>query len=338
MNNVSMVFRAAALLLLAHAAMANAAVTGKRSPLGFSLSGGLGTIHGGDLNRMIADWHAVIAGPDYEALSPTIEWADFQGVSTLGAEVFYHLSTRFAVSLGFEVLKKHIQGEITFTGGPGTDEWNDNYYFYHVEYRDESAFKPENSLSAIPVILNAYCFVTGGRPLRAFVKAGVGYYFASLKSTYQETTTYHYRTDRYDWPGGALSDVYRDESTTATTFVDRAKCGALGFHAGAGFEFDVTSSMTLLIEGMHRTADLGRWKGTGSVAHRSYRSYGWQSEGYQQDEEAWTYSYPGDLCYLLIDKGPRVMINNDEWGLGDVRPALIKLGGFSFRVGFKIRF
>lgn len=329
---------ATALLFLAGVAVATPGTGGKRKSFGLILNGGMSFIDGGHLNLMVRQMNLAVANIEDPNTTGTVDWKEFKGVPKIGAEILYYVSDRIALSLGFEVLKKKNIGAI------GLDRsWTEDQDFgdltEHVEFQSVTTFQPENTLSAVPLTLSATYFVPVGKLGQAFVRAGIGYYMARFKSLYPFDSQTDYRIE--DYYLGSLTDLYTEESTITSTYADESTVNGLGFHAGLGFEFDLSKTLAVICEGGVRVADLRNWTGSGTESSEYWARAGWQSSGLEEYSDSDRSEYKGELIYapdVGIENGSLVLVENVQWEIEGARPAVIKLGGFTFRVGFMIRF
>jgi len=327
-----------ALFLLAGVAVAAPGTEGKRKTFGLILNGGMSFIEGGHLNLMVRQMNLAVANIEDPNTTGAIDWKEFRGVPRIGAEILYYVSDRFALGLGFEVLKKKNIGAI------GLDRsWTEDHDYgdsaEHVEFQFATTLQPENTLSAVPLTLSATYFVPVGKLGRAFVRAGIGYYMARFKSLYPFDSQSDYRIEEYYL--GSLTDVYTEESTITSTYTDESKVNGLGFHGGLGFEFDLSKTLAVICESGVRVADLRNWTGSGKETSEYWSRFGWQSSGLEEYSDSDISEYKGELIYAPdagIENGSLVLVEDVHWELEGARPAVIKLGGFTFRVGFMIRF
>jgi hypothetical protein len=329
---------AVVLLLLAGRAAAGPGTAEKGKRFALAVNGGMSFIDGGDLNLMIRQTNLAVANIEDPNMTGTIAWKEFKGAPKIGAEIFYHISDRFALSLGFEVLKKKTVGSIGLDRA-FTEDYDYGDSAEHVDFQSLSTILPENALTAVPLTLSVTYFIPAGHRGRAFVKAGIGYYMARLKSSYAFDSQTDYRIEEYYL--GSLTDLYTEESTITSAYADTSKVNGLGFQGGLGFEFDLSKTLALVCEGGIRVADLRNWTGNGTQTSDYWARAGWQSSGLTEYSDSDRRDYKGELVYAPdagLENGSLVLVENLDWGLEDARPAVIKLGGFTFRVGFLIRF
>ncbi|MBE0461752.1 MAG: hypothetical protein IBX60_09000 [Candidatus Aminicenantes bacterium] len=169
-------------------------------------------------------------------------------------------------------------------------------------------FTEEVKVSAIPVRLGVYYSLPLSSRARFLLNGGVSYYFAKWSEAY-----------RNEWSGGWFNTV------------QEAKASGIGFHGGLGFEFNLVSNISFVLEEQGRYAKIGGFKGD-----KEFRAFipGWESstEGslYYFEWLPWT-----DNWY------PMIQILEEE-PIGDrirkVRKAKIDFSGFTLRAGIKIKF
>ncbi len=218
------VFGAIAMLCLLAMTMPSVA---QESPKRFSLilSGGYGTITGGDIPKVIdgtnATIHDLAAMSDFVVVDTlkTAKWGP-----ELEAEFLYRPSRNFGVSLGTGFLRKaddtQAAAELEAVARLSLD-WTATY-------------------RVIPLRLSGYYFFETGSKVTAYAKAGIGYYFGKMTFT----------TRSEEWLLGITIWDQNDGEATAS---------GLGFHGGLGIEYHFSSTIALFIEAAGRYVDLKDW-------------------------------------------------------------------------------
>jgi len=334
MKKSTTVILAAGLLLLAQAAYAG---PGKKGSFGFSLSGEMRLINGGDLNGMVRDWNKLMADPDMADYSPKIDWQEIKTVPMFGAEIFYHVSSRFAVSFGVEYMKKKNSG-LASLGWSDEYEYEDVDGYYLITEDYTSDYSPDVTVSAVPLTLNAYYYLPVGKWGQAFAKAGIGYYLAKMESVYTIKQNFSYEDEYYYL--GSLVSTYIAEDDSNSVISNSAKGNALGFHVGLGFELNMSSALALVVEAGFRQADLKNWDGEATLNYTYSEQYGYLPDELYTYTDSGSESYSGRLIFMedaLYDGDSLVLVENPDWDYLDSRPAVIKLGGPSLKIGVKIR-
>ncbi|MBN2199805.1 MAG: hypothetical protein JW747_08160 [Candidatus Aminicenantes bacterium] len=153
--------------------------------------------------------------------------------------------------------------------------------------------------SAIPIRLSFYYFMPAGANMNVFFNAGAGYYLAKANYTYVLTNS-STETTEYDMSGGGL-----------------------GFHGGLGLEYALSPMFGIVAELQGRFASFAGFEG--------------------EQRNGTTYS--GTLYYFEGDLGtstfPLITIDDtmpSGSGVSNAREAKVDFSGFSFVVGFFVRF
>lgn len=223
MKNRCVSIIAAAFLFLSLAIPSPAQEVSKKFSL--KLSGGYGTITGGDIPTVMDGMNATIR--DLAAIS------DFAVVDTIEAaksgpewevEFLFRPARNIGVSLGTGYLRKaddtRIAAELEGLASLTLD-WTATY-------------------QVIPLRLSGYYFFKAGSKMTAYAKAGIGYYFGKM--------TYTIRTE---------------ENLLAVTLWEQndgeATSSGPGFHGGLGLEYPLSPSFSLFLEAAGRSISLKDW-------------------------------------------------------------------------------
>jgi len=259
-------------------------------------SGGYGNTAQGDLdevldglNSQLADLAAMVglANPDDVE---NVNWGlDFEG------EFIFSLSKKFGVGLGVGYMERKIDSSVEFGLEPlisGSFSWEPKY-------------------TAVPINLSGYYYLPINSKMSAYLKAGIGYYFAKI--TYKIQQEFKVLGYPNDWE--------QNEG--------EAKDNGFGFHGGLGFEYKMTESISLYAEGMGRYVNFKNWDVDNTwtdLSGYTLRQSGtfWYVEEYVEDTGKY---YPS---LELSEQKP------SNQGLRNVRKAEIDFSGFSFRIGVKI--
>lgn len=202
----------------------------------------------------------------------------------------YNLSSQFALSAGLG----YIQGK---SSGKDTT--------IRTESTGTATF--DNTVSAIPVTLGLYYYVPLFSKSRLSIGGGASYYFTNFDHR-------HYREDGLGWW------LTNDRS---------GHSGGIGFHGRIGFEYSVSKSVTILVEGLGRYAKIDGFEGTRN----------------QHDSNNWSAST--EVAYYFVERDQpgfgwfqRVIASNEEPSgsqYRNVRPAEVNFSGFTIRIGLKIK-
>jgi hypothetical protein len=320
--------------------------------LGFSLSGGLGMINGGDFNAYIRDWNAYCADYNdyYNGDYYTIDWKEMKSMTNFGGEVFARFGKNFGVGLGVEYIKKSNPGNIAWDDeGSETDTYWWGYVNY--SYYEHDTYVYDQTLTVIPITLNLYYYIPLDHTGEVYFKVGPGYYLGTLKSTLDYSGSWGYY-DEYHWSDGDLwpphwkSDTVESENSNAD-----ATCNTIGFHFGAGFNFNLGNNIALFGEALYRLANFKEWKGSAGYDYNYQRDYGWYNNGWvdhvtitASDDDTWD----GDLWHYIwhsssfdadyTEIGLWEDKPDDTSSRSEIRPAEININGFAFKVGIKFFF
>ena len=239
------------------------------APKKFSLvlSGGYGTITGGDLPMVMDGMNAQIrdlaAAVDLTVVD-TLEipkWGP-----ELEAEFLFRPARNFALGVGTGFLRKADDTRVA------------------AELEDLARISLDWTAThqLIPLKLSGYYFVEVGSKLTAYAKAGIGYYFGRM--------TYTVRTE--ETLLGITIWEQNDGVATASGF---------GFHGGLGIDYPLSTTLALFIEAAGRYVSLKDWsvENDYSTAWASERETGtfWYAE--ERDEALGKY-YP--TLYMLEEK------------------------------------
>lgn len=259
-------------------------------------SGGYGSLSGGDLativdglNEQLADISR-LAGASISGEIKNAKWGpEFEG------EFIYSLNERWGVGLGVGYIRKSAESGAQLQIG--------NYAGIRFDW--EPVYK------VVPVTLNGYYNFPVSSKMNAYVKGGVGYYFAAWD--------YKIRQEN-ELVGITVWD--ENEGT--------AKDSGFGFQGGLGFEYGLSDSISLFVEGSGRLVNLKNWdvENVNRNALGSEMDTGtfWYVEEYEEDTGKY---YPS---LELLDEEP------SDPDLRNVRKAEISLSGIVFKVGVKFRF
>lgn len=325
--------------------------------IGFSLSGGVSNINGGDFNRYIRDSNAFAADANRYwsgyLYSYSADWKEVRWLARLSGEIYIRFGETFGVGLGAEFYNKTNPGTL------GSD-----YFYPFMEYGSGSYALCEVSkdlitrisqtLTVTPITLSFYRFLPVGPHAEAYVKLGVGYYRAKLASDLVEAMEYIYKEIWYENGGALLPPHYQYRQSEAYTESWEAKGKTIGFHLGAGFNLNLSNNIALFGETFYRSANFKEWPGTGKSETWEYASWGWTNQAaplvlpysweknthrklngrlwfYEDIDPRLTTEYYGKYVMLRTAPSPTTSTRN-------FRPAEINLDGFTFKAGIKVFF
>ncbi len=320
--------------------------------ISLSISGGTSLINGGDLNGTIRGYNEFIRDwNDHYQTDYSIDWKEFGWIQNLKAEVLLNLSNSFSLGLGVEYLTRTQKGTMTLNDAySGTVD--EDLYYYNYSLEDNFSSWPQPKLIVIPVTCDLYFFIPAGKKAEVFVKAGVGYYWSTLKYSESYLQDFKYQADYY-----GIDDTFWyswiDNYTEDGTRTYEAKCKELGYQAGIGLDIKVSSLVSLVVEANYRYVNLKDWSGNGS------ESLSWTEESGRSDLGTTTTSgnesdsWDGKIWYyelyipdlnkqykhiFLPKEAPKEGELMQGAEIKNVRQAEINLNGFSLRAGIKITF
>lgn len=292
MNGVTMESKLKKKILKGFGRMERGGKIGPRKKIGVyvKLRGGAGFADGGDFERFID-----ASTRYYNDMIGRYNWTDVTLTESpfykeLGAEIGYTFK-RFAVGLEVGSVSKNVRVE-------------NAVYQYH--FRQTGLW--ENTLSARSILLNVYYKLLKSSPsappaLNAYLTGGGGMYYGRLKEFYdqQETERFHYIKD------------FSNESTG----------NSLGFHVGAGIDWNISRSLSVSVEGRYRFVAFDGMRGTGEYGSSIPK-----------------YEYEGDLLYVTDEAYGRSWFNLGSTGEIRVseREAELNLKGFSLYLGIQYNF
>jgi hypothetical protein len=117
------------------------------------------------------------------------------------------------------------------------------------------------------------------------------------------------------------------------------KDNGIGFHGGIGFEYDVMKNLAFFVEGAGRYVKLKDWKGD-STEYIEFSSGGPTEKTTETSSGTlWYYEYypethPDWPSYVLKIQEEKPVHSDYR----NVRKAEVELSGFSFRIGFRVKF
>ncbi len=260
------------------------------------VSGGYGSISGGDLttvadglNEQLADI-ARLAGASTSGEIKNAKWGpEFEG------EFIYNFTERWGIGFGVGYIRKSIESSAELQVGT----------YARVSFEWEPVFK------VVPVTLNGYYNFPVASKMNAYVKGGVGYYFA----------TWDYKIRQENELVGIT--IWEENEGSA-------KDSGFGFQGGLGFEYSLSDSVALFVEGSGRLVNLKNWDveniNRNALGTDSETGAFWYVEEYEEDTGKY---YPS---LELSDDEP------SDPDYRNVRKAEISLSGVVFKVGVKFSF
>jgi opacity protein-like surface antigen len=284
--------------------------------VGFKLkmTGGYGTIGVGDYNTWGEDAQKYM--DDLINLAENFGWSGIQEGEfkkiNLGMEFEGEAILTFGsvgIGGGFGLLKRDTPSELS------------------VEIPDTTEIiggSMEPNISVLSVYGNLYLFLSPP-PLNFYLYGGAALYSGKITSTFSEY---------YEWPAWQYS--YRETSDAEAT------SKAIGFHAGAGIEFDLSPNLGFFLEAKARFAKLTTWEGTYDYEEREVDPLfvGWGGYTYSESGDGTIYFYEEEDD-IIGNYYATIIMSPDEpsgFGVRNVEEFTVDLTGFSVRVGITIKF
>jgi opacity protein-like surface antigen len=172
---------------------------------------------------------------------------------------------------------------------------------------------------------NFYLFIPTTAPVEFYLYGGAAYYHGKMSATIAEY---------YQWSTWQYS--YRETADVEAT------SSAIGFHAGAGLEIDLSPNIAFFIEGKARFAKLKAWEGTYDYEEVEQDPLFVGSGGYTYSEsgEGNLYIYEEEDGITLEYYSQIGMSDTEPRGIGirNVEEFIFDLTGVSLRVGLVIKF
>ena len=207
----------------------------------------------------------------------------------IGGEILLNLSSRFALSGGVG----YISGTSTSKGTTALEG---------ITTINETDFKAW----AVPVTVGIEYFLPLSSKSRLSLGVGVGYYFAHFSRNYVSEDVGIYRIDA-DFTGSA---------------------GDIGFHGGIGFEYDLSNTVAVVIEGFGRYAKISGFEGSRERIDSNDWTDSWEGKYYYSDRQ----HSSGKLL-------PRVNLSDPSSieNAINARDYESDFSGFTIRIGLKIK-
>jgi len=280
----------------------------------FKITGGYGTMSIGDLNVVLEDLEN--SYNDWASLPDATKKGEFKKLNTgfeCEGELIISLSENFGIGIGAGYIKREEPSEVTFELDTG-----DLYLNYNF------SISPE--LSVIPIKLSVYYYIPIVSRMNLFLSGGIGYYFGKLN--YYEL-----------WESEEIYEGWDYWDLRSDSAIETIDSG-IGFHGGIGFEYDVVKNLAFFVEGLGRYVKLKDWEGD-STDYIGITYDDGTTEGTTETSSGtlWYYEYypethrdsPSSVLKIQEEKPMHSDYRNVRKAEGD-------LSGFSFRIGFRVKF
>jgi len=272
------------------------------STKGFSLkiTGGCGTMATGDYNAFGKDFEQYL-----DDLIPLIEsWNGFQ-VSRTGEFKKINMGSEFEGEIIMD-----LSGTFGIGFGVGyVSRSSDSKMGLSIDDLGSLSYSIEPTISFTPINLSLYLFPPVAPAMDVYLYGGFGYYMGKFTAISKMVT-----------------DGYWEKSES------ELKDKGLGFHAGAGLEFNVAPKVAVFIEGKGRYCKLKSWEGDSTLT----------------DSDGWTGSESGTMWYYEArdyDTGKwysTIALQEDKPSedndIRNIREFEANLSGISLRIGIRIKF
>jgi len=265
---------------------------------GLKFTGGYGTMATGDYNTMGEDQEQYF--DDYSALLGVTRTGEFKKLNMgleFEGELIMDLGGTFGIGFGVGYIRRSNESEIGLSqAGVGS-----------LSYSNAPI------ITVTPANLSLYFFPPAVPSMNFYLYGGVGYYIGKV------TSTLRIDTQLVGFP------AYWAESES------ELKDKGLGFHAGAGLEFNIAPKIAIFIEGRGRYCKLKSWEGDETTV----------------DSDGWTVSSSGTVWYYEAQDPDTnkwysmIALQEDKpsgFGIRDIREFKVNLTGISLRTGIRIKF
>lgn len=211
-------------------------------------------------------------------------------------EFIYQFHPNFSLAVGTGYISRKLNGSSGLFSSP---EAGDSYKEFSLspELRSEMNSFYLSCIFSIPV--------TGG--VKANFIGGIGYYIGNI-----ECTTANWNIKSGDW-------LY-------LTGLFKSNAHSLGFHAGAGVDFDLSLNLFLSVEALYRVVNFKKFK------TRVIPPAGLEAMFAPLAEEMENLAADSTFLFELQ------IISGEDVGNIDYRISNFSYSGFSFRAGIKLKF
>jgi len=310
------------------------------SPLSLKITGGIGWLDGGDLNKNIQGWKDYFSDRNISPYTFNFDVNEIHRSWEGGIEITYSISPRWRIGLGLDVLHGNTKGTMSSSVELDEDYFRSTYDFGTVVLAENREQRPEYRLRTIPVILTFYHAAPFSEKGNIFLGLGGGYYFGRLE--YKENYQYDsdYRDDNI-LSGSLLR--YIDQYSSSGDYTEESSDNALGLHGLAGLEWKVTERFHLVFEVIGRWVNFSGWTGDKTDSYSWDQTWGYWgtnrelgSEEKSSGGKLWMVDFQDEITgksyprFVFTEEKPR------SASYQKVSPAKINGNGFSFRIGIKI--
>lgn len=214
-------------------------------------------------------------------------------------ELVYKFNANFGLSIGIGYISEGISGSfgrflIPRGGNIGGD------FAYNPMFTSDLYPLYLSAIWSYPIMLEGEIFVLGG----------LGYYFGKISCI---STDVEYNLND---PENLWNYAY---------WLYKSNFNSLGYHAGAGFEYDVSNRSSLFIEAIYRIVNIRNFDSVSKIADAS-GLFDILGDDIKQQE--------GKSTFMYIQR----FGGEEAWGDIFYRISNLSFSGFSFRMGYKFKF
>jgi hypothetical protein len=249
-----------------------------------------------------------LSGTDYEAVSDG--WNYLQNIAAEDAGATFS-SERNSFDWGWETngeLVFNLSSQFALSGGVGYISGKfSNMRMSTLDSVTTSSSEIDLKAKAIPLTAGIYYFLPLSSNSQLSLGTGIGYYFSSFSSSSFRENNTPYRQDT--------------ESTGSG--------GGIGFHGGIGFEYALSETVAIVIEGYGRYAKISGFEGTRNQSDTNNVNTSAEGTYYTHERLVWS----GDWL-------TRVSLSTEPPSGADIRNVRdyeIDFSGFAIKVGLKIK-
>jgi len=309
--------------------------------LSFYLGGGLGYIfNNGDFNQIIKSNRKYYSDlEDYYGYpnrhSYDVKELDF--MPDFKVELLFNFHENIGIGLGTGYIYGQAKGNVLSYSQDSGYETN-----YSWIYKSQSDYNPNNKFHIIPLETRLYLMLPLTPMGKIYAFAGGGYYIGKWTLDYLYEYFYEYSED---WYGIYDGNDYKYTHDRHYDYSRTAKCNAVGFQAGGGFELNLSKNIALVFEGLLNLVNFNNWSGeykrSGSWEKtywkKSLGTYAILEEAIDEKEKGyfWYYEYYDETLWEYY-KNWKMSQTKPDHDYINVRKMEIKFNKFLLRLGIRI--
>jgi hypothetical protein len=214
-------------------------------------------------------------------------------------ELVYKFNANFGLSIGTGYISEGISGSFgRFLIPPGGNIGGD--FAYNPMFTSDLYPLYLSAIWSYPIMLEGEIVVLGG----------LGYYYGKI-SCISTDVEYNLNDPENLW--------------NYSYWLYKSNFNSLGYHAGVGFEYDVSNRSSLFIEAIYRIVNIRNFDSVSQIAGAS-GLFDILGDDIKQQE--------GKSTFMYIQR----FGGEEAWGDIFYRISNLSFSGFSFRVGYKFKF